>query len=216
MKIILSTLALLCLTPTLSASDIVKASAKSSISVSDTVYTGSESASALGFAHSTTVELALIPGTSANFNADTIISATFPLGPRPYFKISEDPHYHDGATSIKISDSITHNRIQWKRSITMSWTDDKVKLVAKISAKPKLDDFTPTDWEHTVKSQFKQAYSSALPMSLIAENDGTDFIDTSATLHTSYKVSGAVKPSSKGSVKVSSKQSESGKFIAAR
>lgn len=215
MKSLLSIMALLCLATSALAADIVKASTKSSISISDTVHSSGESASALGFSHTTTLEVALIPGEAAGFNTDTLITGNFPLGPNPYFRLSEDPHYHTGATSVKISDTISHNRIEWKRSITMSWTDDSLKLVSKISAKPKLNDFTSTDWQHTVKSQFKTGYTDSQTVTLIAENDSTDVINISCALVRKCKASGSAKPGSKG-VKVSSKQSSSGKFVAAR
>lgn len=216
MRTLLAFCAFVGLAVTSSAATVTKGSLKHNVSISDTSFAEGGSATTMGFSHATSLEAALIPGDIANFNGNTLITGNFPLGPQSYFRLNDDPNYQPGATSVKIADTVLFNRIEWKRSISMSWTDDSLKITAKVSAKPKLEDYATIEWRNTVKSQFKTANTDFTTITVIAENEDTDILTLSTEVQAQHKVSGSAKPSSKGTVKVASKQSISAKFKAGK
>lgn len=213
MRSVITAILVLSLAASGSAASITKSSLKHNVAINETIMNGAGSVSALGLSFSTSLEANLSPEEVGGFSADTVINGSFPLGPKTSFKLTEDPNYHAGSTSVKIADTVYFNDIAWKRSISMAWTGGKLKLVAKITAKPTLNNFASVEWKNLVQSQSKASYGSDVRVSIIADNLGVDFLDASTFVRSSYKASGGAKPSSSGSVKVSSKMGISGNQI---
>ncbi len=210
MKCLITLVVLLALAATASAGNVTKASIKHQLSIKDNCLAGDGCATALGFSLTTTMEADITQLEADGFSPNTLIQGSFPLGPSSSFRLSEDPNYLPGDTSVKINNTTVFNNIAWKKTISMRWDKGKLKLKAKISAKQNLGNFSP-DAEAIAKTQSKLVSPTQVLITLIGDNLNDQFLNLVAPAATSVSTSNSAKPK-KGATQFQSKQSISGTF----
>lgn len=211
MRFLLTLILLYMLPVSASAGSITKASLKHQSTVTDKCPAGDGCATALGLSLSTSIEADITPAEAAGFSPNTLIQGSFPLGPTGAFRLSEDPNYQQGDTSVKINSTILFNNVAWKRSISLRWDNGKLKLKAKISAKQNVGNFSP-DSDVTVKSQTKLASPGQVLVTLVADNLNDQFLDLQGGAATSVSTSDSAKPKKTGEVQLQSKVAVRGGF----
>ena len=127
----------------------------------------------LGGLSDTTFRFSLTTGLEADTSVEasglgpnTLIQGSVPLGPSSSFRLTDDPDYEIGDTSVKFTTTEVFNDIEWKRSIKMRWDKGKLKLTAKVSASQKLNQPATVEWENVAKSKTKNTSPAETLVSL--------------------------------------------------
>jgi hypothetical protein len=164
----------------------------------------------LKFTLKTTIEADISLSEAAGFQPNTVVHGSFPLGPSSSFRLTEDPNYEADDTSVKFSSTTVFNGIAWKRTITMSWNDQTLKLAVVTSVNQPLIFPAPVEWQGVPKTSDTKTSAGGLLVSLFAENLGTEFLNLEATVATKFKTSRTTKTTKKGDTVLASNQSIGG------
>lgn len=160
---------------------------------------------------STSIEASLNPAEADGFGPDTTVQGTFPMGPYTSFKLTDDPNYQPGDTSVNIAGTVSFNNIAWTRDISLDWADGTLKLNAKVTASPTLGNQLPL-YGGMGKTKSKLAYPSPVVVSLIADNGGTEFLNLRGAIPSSTKSSRSTSSKSGSDAKLASTVAIKGKL----
>jgi hypothetical protein len=195
------------------AGTLTKGTTNHKIMIKDSCVSGAGCATVLKLSLMTTLEAQLSPLEVNEFSPNSVLQGNFPLGPAASFRLSDDPNYQAGDTSVKINRTTVFNNISWKQSITMSWKDGRLLVKAKISANQQLGDFAAQEPMGLSKTKALLLSSATTLMSLVGDNLGDQFLNVSGPAATFIKTSNTVQPKSNGDVKLQSAQSLKGTKI---
>jgi len=161
---------------------------------------------ALKFSFKTSIQGTLSPAELSEFSPNTRIQGNFPIGPSITFRLSEDPGYVNGDTSIKIIKTTIFNNVTWKHSISMRWDKGILNLQAKISTSQKVSNFYPMVWEGLPKSKTNFESAGIGLLSLSADNFGVPFLALSANLASTVATKSSAQSKSNGQTRITTSQ----------
>jgi hypothetical protein len=193
------------------AGTITKSNVDHKVSVKETYANGVRSTT-LKFTLTTSVEADLTKGETAGFSPDTLIQASFPLGPSASFSLAEDPEYVPGDTSVKVTRSTIFNSVLWKLVVNMRWDGNKLKLTAKATASQQFDKPALIEWEAVPKTKTKRTSNTNLLVSLLADNADVEFLNLGIEVPVTIKTVDTLETKPNGTTKRGANQSIKGRI----